>query len=91
MKQPTRWHGLEWRRLNRDITLPRQPIEKPCPVVTLLHQCQCEILAFAHPQAGHQFVKGTIKTGESEAAAARHELCGQAGLTEVKTAIVQGQ
>jgi ADP-ribose pyrophosphatase YjhB (NUDIX family) len=66
------------------------PIEQTCPVVTRQHQCHCEILAFDHPQAGHQFVKGTTEPGESAAAAARRDLREQAGITAVKTTIVLG-
>ena len=67
------------------------PIEKTCPVVTRQHQGHCEILAFADPQAGHQFVKGTLEPSESAAAAARRELREEAGITEIKTTIVLGQ
>jgi hypothetical protein len=31
MKPPTRWPALEWRRLNRDITPPRQLNRKCLP------------------------------------------------------------
>ena len=56
-------------------------IDKTCPVVLRTTQGECEILAFCHPLAGHQFVKGTVKTGETSAAAALRELHEEAGIT----------
>ena len=56
-------------------------IEKTCPVVLRTTQGECEILAFCHPLAGHQFVKGTVKTGETSAAAALRELHEETGIT----------
>ena len=56
-------------------------IDKTCPVVLRTTQGECEILAFCHSLAGHQFVKGTVKTGETSAAAALRELHEEAGIT----------
>lgn len=52
---------------------------KACPVV-LRRQGALEILAFRHPLAGLQLVKGTREPGESTSAAALRELAEEAGL-----------
>lgn len=59
-------------------------IEKACPVV-LRHSLNTnhqllEILAFKHPLAGFQLVKGTIEQGELPAQAAVRELFEEAGI-----------
>ena len=51
-------------------------------MVARQHQGHRKILAFAHPQAGHQFVKGTIEPGESAGAVAQRELHEEAGIKE---------
>jgi len=57
---------------------------------TVLKACACvwrgpsdtpEVLVFAHPSAGHQFVKGTIEAGEDPALAVLRELEEEAGLS----------
>ncbi len=55
------------------------PPGKACPVVIRGHG-HIEILAFAHPLAGLQLVKGTIEPGETSAAAALRELREESGL-----------
>ncbi|WOE82112.1 NUDIX domain-containing protein [Pseudomonas protegens] len=55
------------------------PANKACPVV-LRHTTELEVLAFRHPLAGLQLVKGTVEAGESTAAAAVRELAEEAGL-----------
>ena len=52
---------------------------KACPVV-LRHAGTWQILAFEHPLAGCQLVKGTIEPGESASAAAVRELREESGL-----------
>ncbi|MEG2468886.1 MAG: NUDIX domain-containing protein [Comamonas sp.] len=54
--------------------------DKACPVV-IRGQGAIEILAFEHPLAGLQLVKGTIETGESSRAAALRELREESGLS----------
>lgn len=56
-------------------------VEKACPLVirTLAHDL--EVLAFVHPLAGKQFVKGTIEAGEAPNRAAERELREESGLT----------
>jgi hypothetical protein len=39
-------------------------MNKACPVVIRQNNGCLEILAFVHPSAGRQVVKGTIKPGE---------------------------
>lgn len=52
---------------------------KACPVV-LRQRGETEILAFRHPMAGLQLVKGSIKAGEGIEAAALRELHEEAGI-----------
>ena len=56
-------------------------IEKAVPVV-LRQRGGIEILAFVHPLAGKQIVKGTIEAGEVAEAAAIRELAEEAGITD---------
>ena len=56
-------------------------IDKTCPVVLRSPEGKCEILAFAHPSAGHQFIKGTVEASETPAAATLRELYEEAGIT----------
>lgn len=57
---------------------------KSCPVV-LRSQGVLEILAFAHPLAGLQLVKGSIEPGESPEAAALRELAEESGIDRART------
>ncbi|WP_196161302.1 NUDIX domain-containing protein [Reinekea sp. G2M2-21] len=60
-------------------------MEKACPVVLRERNGQVEYLAFVHPLAGKQFVKGTIEPGELLTAACERELLEESGL--VATAV----
>lgn len=53
---------------------------KVCPVVLRGVGSAVEILAFEHPLAGHQLVKGGIEGGESVEAAALRELTEESGI-----------
>jgi len=56
-----------------------QAPSKVCPIV--LRNCNAvEVLAFEHPSAGLQLVKGTIELGETPAEAAVRELREESGL-----------
>lgn len=59
--------------------------EKVCPVVLREASAEggrrLEILAFRHPQAGLQFVKGTIEPGEEPEKAVLRELREESGLS----------
>ncbi|AIC20284.1 MutT/Nudix family protein [Pseudomonas chlororaphis] len=54
-------------------------IKKACPVV-LRSSETLEILAFEHPLAGLQLVKGSVEPGESTETAAARELFEEAGI-----------
>jgi 8-oxo-dGTP pyrophosphatase MutT (NUDIX family) len=55
-------------------------MQKAAPVVIRQKSGQIEILAFLHPLAGKQFVKGTIEVGESLEAACERELFEESGI-----------
>ncbi len=56
-------------------------VDKVCPVVFRDASMQ-QILAFEHPKAGVQLVKGGIEPGESVRAAALRELAEESGIAE---------
>ncbi|WP_172292336.1 NUDIX domain-containing protein [Pseudoruegeria sp. HB172150] len=60
---------------------------KSCPVVTRRQGIVLDVLAFVHPCAGKQFVKGTIEAGETPLEAARRELREESGLIELSTPV----
>ena len=60
------------------------PVLKACPVVVRHNQDRIEILAFRHPLAGCQLVKGTIEPGEDFGRAALRELCEESGVCEAR-------
>ena len=53
---------------------------KACPVVLRRTAGVIEILAFRHPMAGCQLVKGTIEAGETISHAAERELLEESGI-----------
>lgn len=55
-------------------------VDKACPVV-LRNIERLEILAFRHPLAGLQLVKGSVEPGELTGAAAVRELFEEAGIS----------
>lgn len=61
-------------------------LTKSCPVVLrhAHHTDEIEILAFQHPLAGLQLVKGSIEENESPGDAAIRELTEEAGLTNTE-------
>lgn len=59
--------------------------DKACPVVFRDSSMQ-QILAFEHPEAGLQLVKGRIEPGENPRAAALRELQEEAGIADTAIA-----
>ncbi len=55
-------------------------MNKACPVVIRKNHGIYELLAFRHPKAGNQIVKGTIESNESLQAACERELYEESGL-----------
>ena len=58
----------------------RHEVNKACPVVVRVNAGVRQFLAFRHPLAGKQLVKGTVKPGESIAHASIRELREESGL-----------
>lgn len=58
-------------------------INKTCPIVLRKVNSQIQILAFRHPLAGNQIVKGTVEAGESLIQAAARELKEESGITAI--------
>ena len=54
--------------------------KKACPVIMQQRDRRRYVLAFNHPTAGKQFVKGTIEAGESPLDGAIRELKEESGL-----------
>ncbi|CAM3547053.1 NUDIX hydrolase [Parendozoicomonas haliclonae] len=61
----------------------RKPPVKVCPVVIRKRNDTFEILAFRHPLAGTQLVKGTLEPNEDIIPAAYRELWEESGINEV--------
>ncbi|MBU2863328.1 NUDIX domain-containing protein [Reinekea forsetii] len=58
-------------------------IHKACPIVVRKRDGAFELLAFEHPLAGNQLVKGTIEKNESLESACNRELFEESGLNGV--------
>jgi len=56
------------------------PVLKACPIIVRPSSARFDILAFRHPLAGKQLVKGTIEHGEHVIAAALRELEEESGI-----------
>ncbi|WP_454726412.1 MULTISPECIES: NUDIX hydrolase [Cupriavidus] len=57
---------------------------KACPVVRRFAGDNLQVLAFEHPLAGLQLVKGTIEPGEPECDAALRELAEESGIVDAR-------
>ncbi len=55
-------------------------VKKACPFVLRERGAGLEVLAFVHPLAGRQFVKGTVESGELPLSAALRELREESGV-----------
>jgi 8-oxo-dGTP pyrophosphatase MutT (NUDIX family) len=64
---------------------------KACPVLLRRSGGHSQVLAFRHPLAGVQIVKGTVGRGEHPRAAACRELCEEAGVSGVRVIRHLGQ
>ena len=64
--------------------------EKVWPVIFRERNAQKEILAFRHPLAGLQLVKGTVEENEDLQAAALRELAEESGIFEVSAIAFKG-
>ena len=53
---------------------------KACPILPRIRAGAAEVLAFRHPLAGLQLVKGTVEPGEAPADAAVREMWEEAGI-----------
>ena len=65
-------------------------VEKVCPVIFRENNGLRQILAFRHPLAGLQIVKGTIEEGENSHFAALRELAEESGITSVSNCEFKG-
>ena len=63
---------------------------KACPVIFRRVGSTLELLAFEHPLAGRQLVKGTIEPGESIETAALRELAEESGIGSASVARMLG-
>ena len=64
---------------------------KVCAVPYRLNKGALEVLAFQHPLAGKQFVKGTLEPGEEPSDGARRELEEESGLAAESTGFSLGE
>lgn len=65
-------------------------VQKTCPVVFRRDEEGIQVLAFRHPLAGLQLVKGTIEPGECLEAAALRELSEESGINAVTVRKLSG-
>lgn len=63
--------------------LQAHSVQKVCPLVVRHTDSAAGLLAFEHPFAKKQFVKGTIDPGEDPQVAARRELLEESGLRAI--------
>lgn len=55
-------------------------IQKVCPVILRQHNHSWQILAFRHPKAGTQLMKGTVEEDERPESAVLRELAEESGI-----------
>ena len=57
-------------------------VEKVCPVILRQQGTSWQILAFRHPKAGTQLIKGTVEEDERPEAAVLRELAEESGIEQ---------
>ena len=57
-------------------------VEKVCPVILRQQGTNWQILAFRHPKAGTQLIKGTVEEDERPEAAVLRELAEESGIEQ---------
>ena len=57
-------------------------IQKVCPVILRQQSDSRQILAFRHPKAGTQLIKGTLESGERPEVAVLRELAEESGINQ---------
>lgn len=65
--------------------------EKVCALPYRETSSALEVLSFSHPLAGHQFIKGTLKSEEHPAIGAERELREESGLSIAASPILLGR
>ena len=60
----------------------KQYVHKACPVILRQHDESWQILAFKHPKAGTQLVKGTVEEDERPEKTALRELAEESGIDQ---------
>ncbi len=73
-------NGVRFDTSGPSMVYARMRVEKACPVVTRPGAGAPEVLAFVHPLAGRQFVKGSVEPNEPPQLAAARELFEESGL-----------
>lgn len=66
-------------------------VHKACPVVVREGEHGLEVLAFIHPLAGKQIVKGGVEIGELPENAALRELAEESGITNCTSTTLAGK
>jgi ADP-ribose pyrophosphatase YjhB (NUDIX family) len=79
------WQNKLLKDLGKNRKNNSNAVQKVCPVVFRKQNGKREILAFRHPFAGLQLVKGTIEKGEVVKDAALRELAEESGINEVSS------
>lgn len=57
-------------------------VQKVCPVLLRQQEGNWQILAFRHPRAGTQLIKGTLEAGEQPEVGVLRELAEESGITQ---------
>ena len=69
----------------------KQYVQKVCPVILRQKDETWQILAFRHPKAGTQLMKGTVEEGERPEAAVLRELGEESGIEQARIVLKIGE